>query len=322
MNINDITTALRADAVWVVFANVLLQQLGLPLPAVPTLLLAGSLAMSYGQAGGLLAAAVVASVIADLLWYGAGRAFGYRVLSGLCRLSLNPGSCVSTAESLFMRWGAWSLVAAKFVPGFSTVGPPIAGSLKLPIPSFLAAAGLGAGLWAGAAILAGWIMRAEVQRAIAALNGNGLTAVGVIALIAGAWLAWGLWRKRRFERLAAIPHIMPAELMAALQSDAPPLLLDFRGEAMFTSAGPIKGAIRADLADLPRALGDWPKHGPIVTLCACPADATAVRAAHQLTGMGYASAQPLKGGYEAWVQYQARPGDGATRFEHAPAPPE
>ena len=161
-----------------------------------------------------------------------------------------------------------------------------------------------------------------MQRAIAALNGDGLTAVGVVALIAGAWLAWGLWRKRRFERLAAIPHITPAELMAALQSDAPPLLLDFRGEAMFTSAGPIKGATRADLADLPRALGDWPKHGPIVTLCACPADATAVRAAHQLTGLGYASAQPLKGGYEAWVQYQAQPGDGATRFEHAPVPLE
>ena len=76
MNINDITAALRADAVWVVFANVLLQQLGLPLPAIPTLLLAGSLAVSYGQAGELLAAAVAASVIADLLWYSAGRAFG------------------------------------------------------------------------------------------------------------------------------------------------------------------------------------------------------------------------------------------------------
>lgn len=304
MNINDITAALRADAVWVVFANVLLQQLGLPLPAIPTLLLAGSLVISSVQAGELLAAAVLASVVADLLWYGAGRAFGYRVLSGLCRLSLNPGSCVSTAESLFMRWGAWSLVAAKFVPGFSTVGPPIAGSLKLPIPSFLAAAGLGAGLWAGAAILAGWVMRAEVQRAIEALNGNGITAVAVIALIACAWLAWGLWRKRRFERLAAIPHIMPAELMAALQSGAPPLLLDFRGEAMFTSTGPIPGATRAELADLQRALGDWPKHHPIVTLCACPADATAIQAVHQLTGMGYASAQPLKGGYEAWLQFQ------------------
>ena len=229
---------------------------------------------------------------------------------------------MSTAESLFLRWGAWSLVAAKFVPGFSTVGPPIAGSLKLPIPSFLAAAGLGAGLWAGAAILAGWTLRAEVQRAIAALNGNGLTAVGVVALIACAWLAWGLWRKRRFERLAAIPHITPAELMAALQSDAPPLLLDFRGEAMFSSTGPIKGATRADLADLPRALGDWPKHGPIVTLCACPADATAVQAAHQLAGMAYASARPLKGGYAAWVHHQAQPGGGATRLEHAPVPLE
>ena len=67
----------------------------------------------------------LASVIADLLWYAAGRAFGYRVLSGLCRLSLNPASCVSATEERFMRWGVWSLVVAKFVPGFSTVAPPI-----------------------------------------------------------------------------------------------------------------------------------------------------------------------------------------------------
>ena len=84
---------MQGNAVWVVFANVLLQQLGLPVPAVPTLLAAGSLAMSFGEAGQLLAAAILASVFADLLWYVAGRAFGYRVLSGLCKLSLNPGSC-------------------------------------------------------------------------------------------------------------------------------------------------------------------------------------------------------------------------------------
>ncbi|MEQ1517160.1 MAG: sulfurtransferase, partial [Usitatibacteraceae bacterium] len=97
MNITDLTAALQRDAVWVVFANVLLQQLGLPIPAVPTLLLAGSLAMSFGHGGQLLAAAVVASMLADWLWYFAGRAFGYRVLTGLCKLSINPGSCDSSA---------------------------------------------------------------------------------------------------------------------------------------------------------------------------------------------------------------------------------
>lgn len=190
MTTADITATMQGNAVWVVFANVLLQQVGLPVPAVPTLLAAGSLAMSFGQAGQLLAAAILASVFADLLWYVAGRAFGYRVLSGLCKLSLNPGSCVSSAEALFMRWGARSLVVAKFIPGFSTVGPPIAGSLKLPLPSFLTAASVGAGLWAGSAILTGWILRAQVHAAMAILTGHEALAIGVVAFAVGLWLGW------------------------------------------------------------------------------------------------------------------------------------
>ncbi|MDE2585372.1 MAG: hypothetical protein KGN39_08225, partial [Betaproteobacteria bacterium] len=105
MDLNQLSDALQRDAVWVVFLNVLMQQLGLPVPAVPTLMLAGSLAAAPGQAGKLLAAAILASVIADWVWYLAGRAFGYRVLSGLCRLSINPGSCVSDTEARFLRWG-------------------------------------------------------------------------------------------------------------------------------------------------------------------------------------------------------------------------
>lgn len=303
MNPSDIASALRGDAVWVVFANVLLQQLGLPVPAVPTLLVAGSLAASYGQLGQMLAAAVLASMFADLLWYAAGRAFGYRVLSALCKLSLNPGSCVSSAELLFMRWGVWSLIVAKFVPGFSTVGPPIAGSLKLPLPAFVAAAGLGAGLWAGAAIFGGWVLRNEVQWAIEALSRHGAPALTVLAAALGLWLVWVLWRKRRFERLADIPHISASELAAAMNSATPPLLLDFRGPAMIATDGPIEGATPARLDDLARVVSQWPKHRPIVTLCACPADATAVQAARRLTELGYAAAQPLRGGYESWIKH-------------------
>ena len=292
MTTADITATMQGNAVWVVFANVLLQQLGLPVPAVPTLLAAGSLAMSFGQAGQLLAAAILASVFADLLWYVAGRAFGYRVLSGLCKLSLNPGSCVSSAEAMFMRWGARSLVVAKFIPGFSTVGPPIAGSLKLPLPSFLAAASVGAGLWAGSAILTGWILRAQVHAAMAILTGHEALAIGVVALAVGLWLGWVIWKKRRFEQSAAIPHITPASLMAAMSSDTPPLLLDLRGPALIAISGPIAGATPVQLDDLSRTASLWPRHRTIVTLCSCPNDATAVRAAHSLMKLGYASAKP------------------------------
>ena len=308
MDINFITEAIRQNPVWVIFANVLLQQLGLPVPVLPTLLVAGSLAGSPGQAAAMLAPAVLASVIADWAWYLAGRAFGYRVLSGLCRLSINPGSCVSETEARFLRWGVWSLVIAKFVPGFSTVAPPIAGSLRMSLPRFIAAAGLGAAIWAGAAILVGWSMRAEVQTAVDLMSRHETMAITVIALGLCAWLAWKLWQKYRFEQLAAIPHISPAELMAALGSDTPPLLLDFRGDALVTQTGLINGATRAQIDDLPRAVSHWPKHRHIVTLCACPEDATAVRAARSLSKLGYTSVQPLRGGYESWIRHLGQNG--------------
>ena len=306
MELSQITEAIQRDAVWVVFANVLLQQLGLPVPAVPTLLVAGSLAASSGQAGAMLAAAVLASVLADWVWYLAGRAFGYRVLSGLCRLSLNPGSCVTQTEARFMRWGAWSLVVAKFVPGFSTVAPPIAGSLRMPLPAFLLAAGAGAALWAGGAILAGWWLRDELQRALAVMSRHGTTAVVVLGCGVAGWLAWKFWQRHRFGQLAAMPHVTPAELVAALASDQPPLLLDLRGAQMVAATGPVAGARVVQLENLAQAVGDWPRHRAIVTMCACPGDATAVRAARELGRLGYVASRPLRGGYEAWLSAARR----------------
>ena len=301
MDIAAITQALQRDALWVVFMNVLLQQMGLPVPAVPTLLVAGSLAASSGLAGQMLAAAVLASVLADGAWYLAGRAFGYRVLSGLCKLSINPGSCVSQTEGRFVRWGAWSLVAAKFVLGFSTVAPPIAGSLRMTPARFIAAAGAGAALWAGAAIFTGWWLRAEVKIALEALSSHTGATLAVVAIALGAWLLWKLWQKYRFERSAAIAHITPPELIQALASSNPPALLDFRGAAQIARDGPIERATSAALDDLPTLARRWPKDHGLVTMCACPQDATAVQAAHVLMKLGYTSVRPLEGGYDAWM---------------------
>ena len=112
MDLQQLSQTLEHDALGVVFLNVLLQQLGLPVPAVPTLLLAGSLAATPGALGKLAAGAMLASVLADWGWYHAGKRFGYRVLSGLCKLSINPSSCVSQTEARFLRWGPASLVVA------------------------------------------------------------------------------------------------------------------------------------------------------------------------------------------------------------------
>ena len=307
MELSQISESLQRDAVWVVFLNVLLQQAGLPVPAVPTLLLAGSLAVSSNQLANILAAAIVASVIADWMWYLAGRAFGYRVLSGLCKLSINPGSCVSQTEARFVRWGLGSLVVAKFIPGFSTVAPPIAGSLRMALPGFLLAAAAGAALWAGLALGTGWVLRREVQTVISALDEQAGSVLVVIVGVVAIWLSWKLWQKYRFRKWSAVPHITPAELLAAMEAQQPLLLLDLRGHSMVAETGPIVGATIAEHNRLLDAVGNWPRNQPIVTLCACPEDAGAVQAARRLLAEGYLSVRPLRGGYEAWLAARNAP---------------
>ncbi|HSQ09684.1 MAG TPA: DedA family protein, partial [Burkholderiaceae bacterium] len=135
---------------WLVFANVLALQLGLPLPAYPTLILVGAIA-SRGDftVPQVIAVAVLASVIADLAWYLAGARIGRRVLRVMCRLSLSPDSCVSQTERIYERWGAPSLTIAKFVPGFAAVATSMAGVMRTRLASCLAFDAIGALLWSG-----------------------------------------------------------------------------------------------------------------------------------------------------------------------------
>lgn len=302
MDLSSLSQTLRQDAVAVVFLNVMLQQLGLPIPAVPTMLLAGSLAATPGQFGKILAAAVVASVVADWIWYHAGKLFGYRVLAGLCKLSINPSSCVSQTEARVLRWGISSIMVAKFIPGFSTVAPPIAGALRMNQFAFLVAAVAGGALWAGLALGAGWALKDTVHAVIVALDQHTAMALLVVLLLAGTWLGWKLWQKYRFRKFCAVPHITPDELLAAMNTEQRPLLLDLRGPTMIAQTGPIPGAKVAEHDHLRKAVGDWPKNQPIVTMCACPEDAGAILAARHLLNEGYLSVKPLQGGYHAWIK--------------------
>jgi len=300
VDIAELTRTVEQNVVWVAFVNVLLQQLGFPIPAIPTLLVIGSLVAQPSIALLVLAAAVLASLIADLAWYSAGRMFGYRVLSGLCTLSINPGSCVSKTETRFLRWGLRSLVIAKFVPGFSIVAPPVAGSLKMPLPSFLAAAGLGAALWAGMAIAAGWIFRTQLQMVMRPLTEHGNGLLILVVAVAGGWILWKLWHKYRFEKLARMPHIAAHELLGLMHSATPPLVLDFRGPTLRAENGNISGARLADYDRLDAAVRDWPKDALIVTVCACPQGAGGIQAARSIKAMGFADVRPLEGGFKAW----------------------
>src|SRR4029078_1488884 len=132
-----------------VFVNVFLEQIGAPIPAVPTLIVAGALSRN-GQLSSthVLVAAFLASLLADYGWFLLGRRYGYKVLQLLCKVSLSPDSCVRETEARFERWGVKALLIAKFIPGFSTVAPPLAGAAKRSTLGFLVYDGIGALVWA------------------------------------------------------------------------------------------------------------------------------------------------------------------------------
>lgn len=304
MALEPLLAGVSQHGAWLVFGNVLMQQLGLPVPVWPTLLVVGSLAAGWLDLAGALAAAVLAAMLADRLWYLLGRAHGHKVLALLCRLSINPGSCVTSTEQRFVRWGAVSLLAAKFVPGFSAVAAPVAGLVRMPVARFTLAAASGAALWAGLALLLGWLLRSQVAGLLAWMQAHGVVALLALGVALGLWLGSKVWRRQRFRWLAEMPHIEVDELLSALGSDAPPRVLDFRAPALIAEAGAIARATPVELRHLLRTVGGWPRDACIVTLCACPEDATAIRAAHLLQRRGFVNARPLRGGHEAWLAAQ------------------
>ena len=166
-----------------VFLHVLAVQAGIPLPAYPTLIVAGALiAHANYDVYQLLLAAVLGSVIADLGWYLAGSRLGRPVLRTLCRISLSPDSCVRQTESIYLRWGAPSLLVAKFIPGFAAVATTLAGSMRTRLWVFVLFDALGALLWAGLAVALGVTFRDAVNDVIEALEQLGKW--GLLAIIA------------------------------------------------------------------------------------------------------------------------------------------
>src|SRR4051812_37446014 len=142
------------------FGITLLEQLGAPIPGIPLLLAAGALAKT-GQFSlwGLIALSVGASALGHLAWYEAGRRRGAAVLRLVCRISIEPDSCVRRTEDLFARHGGRALVAGQFVPGLAAVAPPLAGMARMRIGRFLTLDALGAfvfsALFAGIGYVAG-----------------------------------------------------------------------------------------------------------------------------------------------------------------------
>lgn len=286
-----------------VFVNVLLLQAGLPVPAYPTLIVTGALAArSPYTLPGLVATAVAASLVADLVWYMIGRRLGGRVLKTLCRISLSPDSCVRQTESIFTRWGARSLTVAKFIPGFASVATAMAGIVRLSLWRFVVFDAIGAALWSGVAIALGFIFQDAVNDVLDVLSELG--RIGLM-LIVGAfviYLAWKWVQRQRFIRQLRMDRMTVQELRDLLSSGAPTTLVDVRSPMSQAVTGRIPGAITVDMTKMRFELLAIPPTNEVVVYCACPNEASAVKVAQALKQRGFQRVRPLTGGIDAWIE--------------------
>jgi membrane protein DedA with SNARE-associated domain len=252
-----------------VFLYVLADQLGVPVPAVPALLAMGALA-AVGKINFAVALllSVVASVGADLVWYALGRTRGGGVLRLVCRVSLEPDSCVRRTENVFLRYGVRALIFAKFVPGLSTVAPPLAGIVGVTIPRFVAYSSLAAFLWAGAWGGVGYLAGDALERVV---NQSGRLATVLAVLVATAVVGWVVtkWlQRRRFLRNLRIGRVSLDELKAALDTATPPLVIDLR-TALDVGAAPyvIPGALHIAPEELERRHREIPRDRDVIVYC-------------------------------------------------------
>ena len=287
-----------------VFINVLVEQVGLPVPAVPTLIVAGA-AAATGQisAAAVFGVAVLACFIGDGLWFAGGRIYGRRVMSLLCRISLSPDSCVRQSEYHFERWGKAALVISKFVPGLSTVTPPLAGAMRMGWPSFVLLNGIGIALWAGLPIAAGMLFYDQIGRVIERLEGYGTAAIVLVGALLVAYVAFKWWERRRFYRALRLARITVEELRSLIEGGKQPVVVDVRSEVSRKADSRfIPGALTIDpAAEIDARLRQLPKDRDIVFYCTCPNEASAAQVAKKLIELGYTRVRPLQGGLDAWL---------------------
>lgn len=264
----DIVDTLIRHGHLIVFAWVFVAQAGLPLPAEPLLLAAGALAAGGDlHFGVLVLLTVVASLLGDALWFWLGRHRGQRVLGLLCRLSLEPESCVRRTEAMFGRRRAMLLVFGKFVPGISTVAPPLAGMFGVSTTRFLVLDSLGSLAWALAFLVPGYLLGDELERLLANAAAAGTWLAAFAALVVLVLVA-RIVRYRLFVRSLRTARIEPAELRVLLAGDATPFLVDLRHrEAIAADPHLIPGALHIAAEELEHGHAAIPRDREIVLYC-------------------------------------------------------
>ncbi|MGC3974109.1 MAG: VTT domain-containing protein [Nitrospira sp.] len=287
---------------WVIFV----ERIGFPLPALPLLVAAGALVakgdMSLGTA---LLVPVAASLPADLAWYYLGRQKGGKVLGFLCRLSLEPDSCVRDTENVFHRIGPHALLLAKFVPGFSTVAPPLSGIVGMSAAAFVLYDIGGALIWAAVSAGVGALFSNQVEQLIGLFDQAGGMVLVILLLGLAGFLAYKFYHRQKFLRHLRMAKISVDELKRRMDAGEAISVVDVRHPlALDLDPESIPGAINFTLEDIEHRHQEIPRDRDIVLYCSCPNEVSSARTAFLLKKKGIHRVRPLEGGLDAWRERQ------------------
>ena len=284
------------------FAWVLVEQFGVPLPATPVLLAAGALSAEHRISFGLaFAAAVVACLAADTSWFLIGRRYGHHVLRILCKLSLEPTICVRRTQDSIGRRRGVTLMFAKFVPGLATLAPPVAGENGMGVPAFLFYDGIGSALWVGALLIGGRLFGDALKRDPSLLDWVGRFSGALLVLgIVGFFLA-RVYRRRVFLRNLVASRLEPTELRQQLERGEPVYIVDLRHPLeLLAEPFTLPNALHFSPDSLAARHQEIPRDRDVVLFCTCPSEATAAKTAMTLHKLGIDRVRPLRGGYDEW----------------------
>jgi membrane protein DedA with SNARE-associated domain len=269
MTMSDIIQFLIEHGYAVLFAWVLVEQMGLPLPATPLLFAAGLLA-GEGQLNPafIFGLGVMAALISNFLWYQIGRRRGSSVLTLLCRISLNPDSCVRRAADIFSRHGVRSLLVAKLIPGLAHVAPPLAGIFRMPLGRFLLFNGLGTCIWVVLYAGLGYLFSDQVEQVAIYTRRLGASLMIILAGGLVAYILWKYAQRRRFLRQLQFARITPEELKRKLDAGEEIMILDVRHPLQFKAEPQtIPGAIYLPLEQLSQDSWSFPSDREVVLYC-------------------------------------------------------
>lgn len=287
----------------IIFVAVLARQLCLPVPAILFLLAGGALAgtgkLSFS---GILVASILGCVLADYVWYEAGRISGKRVLRLLCALATDPSYCIRRGRAIFEKRGARLLLVAKFVPGLDGICPPLAGMLGTKREVFLLFDAGGSLLWSAAYLSCGFLFAQQLDKVaqhIAVYANVLVLALGVPLLL---FFVWRVAQLVRMIRLLRPLEISPEELKDQLSRGAKVGIIDllqFEDDAQEVPG--IPGAVRLDPPELRRKKRiHVPDDVDVVVYCRSRNSFVSARVAATMRKHGIQRVRVLKGGIEAW----------------------